>query len=87
MKEHAAFELHICGTDVKWNEDQKTLYINDKLVQLSNGLEDMTIVIDREMLEVGLNQDTVSYFKEVPVTECKELCVKGNLEVTIGIVK
>lgn len=87
VKEHAAFELYICGTDVKWDEDQKTLYINDKLVQLSNGLEDMTIVIDREMLEVGLNQDTVSYFKEVPVTECKELCVKGNLEVTIGIVK
>lgn len=87
VKDNISFEINLCSTNIKWEADKKLLYINDKIAELSEALEDMTVVIDREMLELGLNQDTVSYFKEVPVTECKELHVKGDLEITLGIVK
>lgn len=87
VNENHPFEMEIAETVLKWVPDTNTLFINDKEAVIPGELEDLTVVIDREMLELSCNQDTINYFKEVPVSVKKEFTAKGNLEVLLGMVK
>lgn len=71
------FSVNIYGQKLSYQRREGILWVNGVSCKVKEDLRDLSIIVDREILEVAANEDTLLYFFE---TDLQELAGKISVE-------
>lgn len=86
-KEQEHIKIEIAGLTIVWDGEKKEIQVPGTEPVKLKKLDDMTILLDGDLAEVGCNWDTTCLSYEIADTGEKKVIFEGKMDVTLGIVK
>lgn len=80
------FRLVLCSNLIAWNSRAGLLAVNGEEIPLKE-LKDLTLLLDRELLEAGCNGDTVCIACGAAEEKERAVCFEGLEAVTLGVIR
>lgn len=77
--------VQICFGDaeIRWDKEEKQMQITGLLPHKLEELKDITVILDKGILEVSCNQDTVLFYSIIPDEIENELKISGCREIRL----
>lgn len=77
IQDASVLSVTIYGQKISYQREEGILCVNGDVCKVKEELRDLSILVDREILEVAANEDTLLYFFE---TDLQDLAGKINVE-------
>ena len=87
FSENTSFVLWICGERIEWDAEKKKLAFTfmNRLDILE--IRNMTILADRGVLEIAVNEDTACYYVPGNGELVKSIELSGEMEVELFLIR
>ncbi len=82
-----SFEMNACGARIVWNAEEKKLVFPSMIRQEPEEITDITILADRGIVEISVNEDTLCFYLDTNGQLTKKLNYSGSGHIRIGVIR
>ena len=87
FSENTSFALWVCGERIEWDVEKKKLAFTFMNRLDIREIRNMTILADRGVLEIAVNEDTACYYVPGNGELVKSIALSGEMEAELFLIR